>query len=153
MYFYGSITKEWVGASVWIIFTDRKFKVYSFKLTFECTNNVAEYEALLLGLVALKDLEANRIDVYGDLELFINQVNGSYKTKHPRMTTYRNEVWDMLGNFFNEHRVMVIPIIQNKIIESLDTTTRNFKIHVYSNKKYEIEVVNRPPIHDNSKYW
>ena len=69
------------------------------------------------------------------------------------MREYRNEVWDMLGNFFNEHRVMVIPIIQNKVTYSLATTNGNFKIPVYSNKKYKIELVNRPFIPNNSKYW
>ena len=47
MYFDGSISKEGVGVGVWIISPNREFKVYSFKLTFESTNNVAEYEALL----------------------------------------------------------------------------------------------------------
>ena len=51
-----------------------------------------------------------------------------------------NEVWDMLGNFFNEYRVMVIPRIQNKIVDPLATTVGNFKILVYSNNKYKIKV-------------
>ena len=57
MYFDGSISKEGVGAGVWIITPDKYFKVYSFKLTFECTNNVVEYESLLLGLNSLKGLK------------------------------------------------------------------------------------------------
>ena len=52
----------------------------SYKLTFECTNNVAEYEALLLGLNALKVMGAKRVQVMGDSELVINQVNDSYQT-------------------------------------------------------------------------
>ena len=66
---------------------------------------MAEYEALLLRLHALKDLGAQKIRVLGDSELVINQVNDSYQTRHPRMRDYRNEVWDMLGNFFMEHTV------------------------------------------------
>ena len=83
MYFDGSISKEGAGAGIWIISPNRDFKVYSYKLTFECTNNVAEYEALLLGLNALKDLKEKRIDVFGDSELVVNQVNDSYQTKNP----------------------------------------------------------------------
>ena len=82
-------------------------------MKFECTNNVAEYEALLLGLNALKEIKEKIIDVFGDLEIVVNKVNGSYQTKHPRMRAYRNEVWDVMGIFFTEHRVMVNPIIQN----------------------------------------
>ena len=150
-YVFWWVNKEGVGECVWIISPDKYFKVYSFKLTFECTNNVLEYEALLLGLIALKELKSNRIDVYGDSKLVIIQVNGSYQSKHPRMREYRNENWDMIGNFFNEHKVMVIPRIQNRIDDSLATTTGNFKVPIYSNKKYEIEVVNRDSITNNYK--
>ena len=80
-------------------------------------------------------------------------MNGHYQTKHPRKRAYINEVWDMLGNFFSEHRVMVIPRIENMIVDSLATIARKFKIPIYSNKKYKIEVVNRPSIPDNYKYW
>ena len=48
MYFDGSICKEGTRAGIWIISPNRDFKVYSYKLTFECTNNVAEYESFLL---------------------------------------------------------------------------------------------------------
>ena len=39
---------------------------------------VAEYEDLSLGLNALKDMGAKRVQVMGDSELVINQVNDSY---------------------------------------------------------------------------
>ena len=113
MYFDGSISREGTGAGIWIISPNSNSKIYSFKLTFECTNNVAEYETLLLGLNALKKLKEKIIDVFGDYELMVNQVNGSYQTKHPGMRVYRNEVWDMLGIFFTKHRVMEIHRIQN----------------------------------------
>ena len=47
-------------------------------MVFQCANNVVEYEALLLGLHALKDLGAKRVQFFGDLELVKNQVNDSY---------------------------------------------------------------------------
>jgi len=72
MYFDGSVAKVGAGACVCIISPIRDFKAFSYKLTFECTNNVAEYEALLLGLHALKDLGAKRVQVFGDSELVIN---------------------------------------------------------------------------------
>ena len=59
----------------------------------------------------------------------------------------------MLEIFFSEHRVMVIPRIQNKITDSLTYVDGAFKILVYPNMKYEIEVVNRHSILYNSKYW
>ena len=72
MYFDGFVAKVGAGTGVYIIFPIRDFKSYSYKLVFECTNNVAKYEALLLGLHALKDLGAKRVYIFGDLELVIN---------------------------------------------------------------------------------
>ena len=72
MYFDGSVEKVGVGAGVYIISPIMDFKYLSYKSTFECTNNIAEYEALLLGLHALKNLGAQRIRVLGDSELVIN---------------------------------------------------------------------------------
>ena len=69
------------------------------------------------------------------------------------MRAYRNEVWDMLGNFFTKHRVRVIPRLENQVAYSMATTARNFKVPIYSKNKYNITVVNRPSIPDNSKYW
>ena len=58
-------------------------RVCSYKLAFECSNNVAEYEALIAGLKILRKLNAKRIAVYGDSELVIKQVKGEYQAKHP----------------------------------------------------------------------
>ena len=91
MYFDGSAAKIGAGAGMYIISPILDFKALSYKLTFECTNNVAEYEALLLGLHALKYSGVQRIKVFGDAELVINQVNDSYQTRHPRMRAYRNK--------------------------------------------------------------
>ena len=56
MYFDGSVAKVGAGDGVYIISPIRDFKALSYKLTFESTKNVVEYEALLLGLNALKDM-------------------------------------------------------------------------------------------------
>ena len=57
---------------MYIIPPIRDTKAYSYKLVFECTNNVAEYEDLLLGLHALKELGARRVQIFGDSELVVN---------------------------------------------------------------------------------
>ena len=66
MYFDESVATVGAHAGVYIISPIRDFKSLSYKLTFECTNNVAEYESLLLGLHALKDMGSKRIQVMGD---------------------------------------------------------------------------------------
>ena len=66
MSFDGEASMKGVGASIFIISHIGEPKLLSYKLDFKWTNNVAEYEALILGLKALKDLQAQRINIQGD---------------------------------------------------------------------------------------
>ena len=78
MSFDDMVNKEGVGADVWVTPLEVSTKLHSYKLAFECTNNMAKYEALILGLKVLKELGVKRITMCGDSELVINQVKGIY---------------------------------------------------------------------------
>ena len=97
--FYGAAYREGAGAGVWINHPKGDSKLCSYKLVFECTNNMAKYEALILGLKVLKELGAQIIFVHGDSELIINKIKGIYQEKHPRLRAYRNLVLDLLEKF------------------------------------------------------
>ena len=86
MYFDGSSSKEGVGAGVVLISPSGEVVRLMYKLEFIITNNTAEYEALfyealLLGLRAAKDLGIQKIYVYGDFELVVQQVRNNYQVK------------------------------------------------------------------------
>jgi len=49
------------------------------------TNNVAEYNGLILGLEEAIRQNINNIEVKGDSELVIKQMRGEYKVKSPNM--------------------------------------------------------------------
>jgi ribonuclease HI len=53
-----------------------------------CTNNEAEYEALITGLEMAVDLEIKCLHVFGDSQLIINQVTGKYKVLKPELVQY-----------------------------------------------------------------
>ena len=99
MYFDGEVSKEGAGAGIWIRPPKGEPKLFSYKLYFDCTSNVVEYEALVLGLKFLKNMNAKKIYIFGDSELVINQVKRSYQAKHPRLRSYRNLVLDLLEYF------------------------------------------------------
>ena len=48
-----------------------KWVPLSFKLEYEAINNVAEYEALLLGLQTAKSMGVQCLKVFGDSELVV----------------------------------------------------------------------------------
>ena len=55
---------------------------------FKASNNEVEYEALLAGLRVVSDLGAKEVKVYSDSRLVVNQVQGSFEAKDPRMMEY-----------------------------------------------------------------
>ena len=77
MSFDGSCGKDGSRAGVWVCNTESNYAEGNYyKLKFQCTNNIVEYEALLLGLQLLKKLGAKRISFHGDSELVIKQIMG-----------------------------------------------------------------------------
>lgn len=63
---------------------DKKIKEIS-KAIGITTNNVAEYTALYVGLLTLKELKCKEADLYLDSELIVRQLNGQYKVKDSKM--------------------------------------------------------------------
>ena len=85
MDFDGALWKDEAGIRIWIHLplhqpgkVPKNVRLCSYKLAFDCSNNEAKYEALIIGLKILKNLSARRILVYGDSELVIKQVKGEY---------------------------------------------------------------------------
>lgn len=99
MYFDGSCSKEESGVGILFISPSREMFKYSFKLLFECTNNIAEYEALITRLNLAAKHGIKILSVFGDSELIVSQVKGKYASKHIRLKQYRNAVWDTIEIF------------------------------------------------------
>ena len=57
LYFDGLVKKLGAGAGVWITNMENNHSEgHAFKLNFKCTKNMAEYEALILGLQIIRNL-------------------------------------------------------------------------------------------------
>lgn len=65
----------------------------------QCTNNEAEYRALLLGLSRCGELGCGRVKIHLDSELIVKQVLGAYKVKHPNLVPLFKEVKRLLAGF------------------------------------------------------
>jgi len=51
----------------------------SSQLSFYCTNNQNEYEALLFGLIMLRSMEVKYVEAYGDSLIVVQQVAGEFQ--------------------------------------------------------------------------
>jgi ribonuclease HI len=63
------------------------------------TNNVAEWNALLIGLVRARELGVDTIDVRLDSELVVRQVTGVYRVKHADLIPFAGKVRAILREF------------------------------------------------------
>jgi ribonuclease HI len=100
MFFDGASSREGAGAGIVFVSPCQETMPLSYKFEFVVTNNVEEYEALVLGLRAAKDMGIEEIAVFGDAELIVQQIRNTYQAKNPQLRSYRNEVWDLIDNFF-----------------------------------------------------
>ncbi|XP_050267968.1 uncharacterized protein LOC126712609 [Quercus robur] len=55
----------------------------SIKLNFDCTNNVTEYEACIVGLQVALEFYASNLSIFGDSLLIISQIEGKCKPETP----------------------------------------------------------------------
>lgn len=89
------------------------------------TNNVAEYEAVLRGLVKLHETYPE--DFFGqmpllirmDSKLVIEQLKGAYKVKHPNLIPRYLEVKNVLARNFGTVRFEHVPREKNKDADAL----------------------------------
>ena len=63
------------------------------------TNNVAEYQGLLLGLRHAQELKARDVEVRADSQLMIRQLGGQYAVKHAGLKPLHAEALRLLRGF------------------------------------------------------
>jgi ribonuclease HI len=99
LYFDGSKSKEGAGAGCIIIDPAGNKTLLTCRLEFECTNNVAEYEALLQGLRKALDMRIQNLSIFGDSEIVVRQVRNSIHCLTLHLKCYQSEVWSLINQF------------------------------------------------------
>ena len=69
------------GIDAVLISLEREYCLFTAKLNFDSTNNVAEYEACIMGLQATMAKKVKNLKVYGDSALVIYQLRGDWLTQ------------------------------------------------------------------------
>ncbi|XP_065616036.1 uncharacterized protein LOC112016767 [Quercus suber] len=71
----------------------------SLRLDFGATNNEAEYEALLMGMVMVRKMGGKAVNIFSDSRLVVGQVQGEFEAKDERMQGYLSRVKRLQGEF------------------------------------------------------
>jgi ribonuclease HI len=153
MFFDGACSREGAGAEVFFVSPAQETVSLSYKLEFETTNNVAEYEALVLGLRAARKMGIQEVAVFRDAELVVQQIRNAYQAKHPRLRNYRNEAWDLIDNFFSAFNISFIPREDNDVADSLAVSASLLKVPLPPMVNSDVEIKYRPSVPDNVKHW
>jgi ribonuclease HI len=61
---------------------------YAARLEFQCTNNIAEYEAILLGLHKAKAMGIQRLVIKTDAQTVAGHIEKYYKVRDPELVKY-----------------------------------------------------------------
>src|SRR5262249_34375798 len=88
LYFGGALNTKGRGIGTVLLSPEGVAIPSAVQLNFTATNNVSEYEALLLGLKQALILGAKQLKVIGDSQVVMRQTLKKYQTKHPNMLPY-----------------------------------------------------------------
>ncbi|KAG7594099.1 Zinc finger CCHC-type [Arabidopsis thaliana x Arabidopsis arenosa] len=120
----------------------------TFRLNFDATNNVVEYEALIAGLKLAWGLKINRLRAFCDSQLVANQFNGEYAARDERMEANLALTQD-LAKQFGEFELTRIPRGENTSADALaalaSTSDPNLK------RIIPVEFIEKPSIEDSGK--
>jgi len=106
------------GVGVVLIFPHNYVIPRTFSLTESCSNNVSEYNALLIGMQLAEEIGVINLEAYGDSKLIVNHVRGKYEVRHEDLVPYHNATIDMaekFKNFYIDH----VPCQQNTHADTL----------------------------------
>lgn len=83
-----------------------------------CTNNVAEYKALLIGLAEARLQGCQELTICLDSELIVRQILGEYKVRNESLLQLFQQVRVQLGHF-KQWSIMHVPRAQNARADAL----------------------------------
>jgi ribonuclease HI len=87
------------GAAAVLVAPSKVRTCYAIKLDFSCTNNIVEYEALLLGLQKLKAMGIRRAILKSDSQVISGHVDKSSKARDPKLEKYLDAVRRLEASF------------------------------------------------------
>ncbi|KAL1353230.1 hypothetical protein AAHE18_06G223400 [Arachis hypogaea] len=101
LYFDGSCHKGGVGIGILIISPSGEPSKFLFELNYSCSNNEAEYEALIMGLELLLERGVKNVEIFGDSQLVVRQVSLEYRCVSENLRKYFDVATELLSKFDN----------------------------------------------------
>jgi len=127
LYFDGSSHKNGIGVGILIISPENIPNKLKFRLDKICSNNEAEYEALIDGPDILFELGANDVEIRGDSELVIKQLTKEYKCVKENLIIYFATA-NALLKCFDRKNIQHVPMIENQEANDSAQITSGYRV-------------------------
>ncbi|XP_052489428.1 uncharacterized protein LOC128042430 [Gossypium raimondii] len=98
------------------------------RLNFFCTNNIAEYEACIMGLRAAIKRKIKILEVHGDSAFVIYHIHGDWEVRDPKLVRYHDLVAKLVKEF-KEVTFNYFPREENQLADALATLASMFKVN------------------------
>ncbi|XP_075633428.1 uncharacterized protein LOC142605886 [Castanea sativa] len=120
MYFDEAVNQYGNGIGILLITLEGFHIPLAIKLNFEATNYMAEYEACIAKMEALRELRVKEAEVFEDSTLVIAQAQKLWKVKEEHLKPYQQYLEDLTMTF-NKIEYVIIPIAQSQFVDALPT--------------------------------
>ncbi len=81
------------------------------------TNNQAEYHALIEGLKTVREWKPDRLEIYLDSKLVVEQIKGQFKIKEPELQKLHGQAMRLLEGL--EYEIKYVPREENRVADHL----------------------------------
>ncbi|RVW74208.1 Ribonuclease HI [Vitis vinifera] len=133
MYFDGAANHSGYGIGVLLISPHGDHIPRSVRLAFSdrhpATNNIVEYEDCILGLETALELGIRQMEVFGDSNLVLRQIQGEWKTRDVKLRPYHAYLELLVGRF-DDLRYTHMSRAQNQFADALATLASMIDIPV-----------------------
>uniref|UniRef100_A0A2N9HHR4 Uncharacterized protein n=1 Tax=Fagus sylvatica TaxID=28930 RepID=A0A2N9HHR4_FAGSY len=99
LYFDGAANAVGSGIGAVLVSPKGQQTPIAVKLGFDCTNNMTEYEACIVGLQAALEFGAYELEVFGDSLLIVSQTNGEWQARDPKLIPYQRYISRLVPKF------------------------------------------------------
>jgi ribonuclease HI len=116
--FDGAHSSSGSGAGIVLTTPSKETFYYSHRLEYHYTNNVVEYEALIIGLNLVVDKGVTHLKVICDSDLIASQVLLDFATKNERLKRYRDFARS-IAKYFEVVSIEEVPREENYVVNAL----------------------------------
>ncbi|GKU96286.1 hypothetical protein SLEP1_g9534 [Rubroshorea leprosula] len=141
LYFDGASRRDGAGVGVVVVTPKNEVIPFSFTLREQCSNNVAEYQALIAGLEMALEMQIYQLNVYGDSSLVVNQLIKEFDVRKQELVPYFQYASQLLEKF-DHVSIAHIPRSQNKQADALANLAAVITIFVIEKEDWRQPIIN-----------